>query len=200
MAKKKSKKDGGKAVSKAKRGPAEESELADSLFLIDPSGANPASGTPVPAGPTLSFSRTPTVLLTFAANRFTRSASRVYQDRFGIGAMDWRMLVMLMREPGSSVSHASRTIGIDKAAVSRSLQRLEKRGLATPEVVGGDERRKDWRLTPAGRALHDRVLELALVRQKALLNGFSREEIAAFTGYLSRFLENLEHLNVSSTD
>lgn len=197
MAKKKSKKGGGKAASKGKQGPRKSGDLADALFLIDPAGAGAGAdaGSPMPAGPTLSFSRTPTVLLTFAANRFTRSASRVYQDRFGIGAMDWRMLVMLMREPGSSVSHASRTIGIDKAAVSRSLQRLEKRGLATPTEVDGDERRKDWGLTPEGRALHDQILDLALDRQKALLDGFSRADVTAFTAYLSRFLENLDRLN-----
>ena len=90
---------------------------------------------------TLSFSRSPTVLLNFAANRFTRNASRHYQNAFGIGAMDWRMLVTLTRDPGSSVSHASATIGIDKGAVSRSLARLEKEGLAKAQCNSPDERR-----------------------------------------------------------
>jgi len=165
-------------------------ELPDSTFLIYPSETEDS-----PAGPTFSFSRTPTVLLSFAANRFTRSASRVYQDRFDIGAMDWRILVMLMREPGSSVSHASRTIGIDKAAVSRSLRRLEERGMVEARQIGDDERRKEWYLTAEGAALHDHILPLALSRQKKLLDGFSEQEVRAFTGFLSRFLTNLEVLN-----
>ncbi len=161
--------------------------LPDEMFLIAPGDAPDG-----PARPTLSFSRTPTVLLTFAANRFTRAASREYQAMFGIGAMDWRMLVMLTREPGSTVSHAARTIGIDKAAVSRSLQRLEKSGLARPDTTGPDPRRKSWTLTAAGSDLHDRILAHALDRLSQLMAGFSPEEARTFTGYLARFLDNLD--------
>lgn len=167
--------------------------LPDEMFLIHPSDARDS-----PAATTLSFQKSPTVLLNFAANRFTRMAARHYQDRFGIGAMDWRMLVMLTREPGSSVAHASRTIGIDKAAVSRSLKRLEQAGLARAEVAGTDERRKSWTLTDEGHRLHSQMLAVALDRQKELLHGFSGEEVQAFTSYLARFLENLDRLDGST--
>lgn len=162
-------------------------DLPDDLFLVHPDGSEHG-----PASATLSFRRSPTVLLNFAGNRFTRSAARFYQQEFGLGAMDWRMLVMLTREPGSSVSHAARTIGIDKAAVSRSLQRLESAGLAQAETPAGDERRKTWSLTPDGIALHARVLPAALARQRALLKGFSAEEVATLTGFLNRMLDNLD--------
>ncbi|MFT4792638.1 MAG: DNA-binding MarR family transcriptional regulator [Paracoccaceae bacterium] len=141
---------------------------------------------------TLSFSRAPTVLMTFAANRYTRTVSRIYQDRFGIGAMDWRMLVMLTREPGSSVSHASRIIGIDKAAVSRSLTQLEKRGLVRAETPGPDGRRRLFRLTEPGHAMHDALLELALEQNRHLFAGFSAADITTLAGLLSRFLTNLD--------
>ena len=140
---------------------------------------------------TLSFDRSPTVLLTFAANRFTRAAARFYQDRYGIGAMDWRMLVMLTREPGSSVSHAGRTIGIDKGAVSRSLKRLEAKGLAAP--AGGN--RSDWVLTPEGQALHAEILEVALERQRKLLKGLSKSDVETLTRCLGQFLVNLSDLD-----
>lgn len=159
-------------------------ELDDGMFLV----ASDDGGT------TLSFSRSPTVLMTFAANRFTRIASRYYQDKFGIGAMDWRMLVMLTRVPGCSVAEASRTIGIDKAAVSRSLARLEQNGLATAFSATNDERRRSWTLTAKGRDLHDCILEIALERQRTLLNGFSAGDVMQFTTYLGMFLENLDNL------
>ncbi|WP_299348832.1 MarR family winged helix-turn-helix transcriptional regulator [uncultured Shimia sp.] len=171
------------------------SELDDALFLIDPNDSESS-----PARRTLSFRRTPTVLLNFAANRFTRNAARYYQKQFGIGAMDWRMLVMLSREPGSSVSHAAKTIGIDKAAVSRSLQRLEKMNLVSAKASGPDERRKDWTLTPAGARMHDEILIVALERQRQLLTGFSKAEVEQFTDYLARFLSNLDTLADDTTD
>ncbi|UWQ92029.1 MarR family transcriptional regulator [Rhodobacteraceae bacterium M382] len=162
-------------------------DLPDDMFLV-----HPTEGEAGPAASTLSFSRSPTVLLNFAGNRFTRSAARFYQEEFGLGAMDWRMLVMLTREPGSSVSHAARTIGIDKAAVSRSLRRLQLSGLVLAEVRGDDDRRKVWSLTPSGTQLHARVLPGALARQRALLEGFSAQDVVTLTGFLSRMLQNLD--------
>ena len=125
---------------------------------------------------TLSFRRTPTVLLTFAANL------RVLGSRREAAA----------REPGSGGSHAGRTIGSDKGAVSRSLQRLAKRGLV--EATDGPPNRPGWRLTDAGGDLHDRILDLAMTRQGRLLDGFSEDEIRAFNDYLQRFLSNLDRL------
>lgn len=163
--------------------------LDDDLFLVDviDDKTNKVSST-------LSFSRSPTVLLTFAANRFTRKAARYYQQEFGIGAMDWRMLVMLTREPGASVALASKTIGIDKGAVSRSLARLEASGLVEGHSTLNDERRRSWHLTEAGEQLHARMLTGALQRQRQLLDGFDSVEVERFNGYLRRFLSNLEKL------
>jgi DNA-binding MarR family transcriptional regulator len=169
---------------------AETDLLSDEMFLV-------TVGEQEHEYRTLGFSRTPTVLLTFAANRFTRSAARLYQRRFGIGAMDWRMLVMLTRAPGSSVAQASKTIGIDKGAVSRSLARLEEKGLVQAECNAPDARRRDWTLTPQGQALHDEILQVALSRQKQLLDGFSPDEVTAFNDYLKRFLANLDQLNTA---
>ena len=161
--------------------------LPDDLFLIDMSNIDEAG-----SGTTLSFSRSTTVLLTFTANRFTRSAARHYLEEFGIGAMDWRMLVMLTRSPDCSVAHASRTIGIDKAAVSRSLSRLEQAGLASAQCKHADKRRRGWSLTKAGHELHGKMLAHALERQQKLLDGFGIEEVEALNGYLRRMLQNLQ--------
>lgn len=165
-------------------------ELPDEMFLVSPEDAGiPADGT------TLSFSRSTTVLLTFAANRFTRKAAQHYRTEFGIGVMDWRMLVMLTRAPGSNVAHASKTMGIDKAAVSRSLGRLEKSGLAASTAGTPDERRREWRLTKKGRDLHARILDASLNRQKELLDGFTPTEVEQFNGFLRRCLKNLDNVS-----
>ncbi|WP_269580644.1 MarR family winged helix-turn-helix transcriptional regulator [Roseibium sp. Sym1] len=157
------------------------------MFLVD------LDETEAPShGTTLSFSRATTVLLTFAANRFTRKAAQHYRKQFGIGVMDWRMLVMLTRAPGCNVAHASKTMGIDKAAVSRSLARLENSGLAASTVNTPDERRRDWRLTKRGHDLHDRILKASLKQQKALLEGFTPLEVEQFNGFLRCCLKNLD--------
>ncbi|MCD9148091.1 MarR family winged helix-turn-helix transcriptional regulator [Pseudophaeobacter flagellatus] len=164
--------------------------LSDDLFLVTATGAPDD-----PAATTLSYRNSPVVLVTFAGNRLTREATHAYQAEFGIGVMDWRMLVMLTRSPGCPVAEAARVTGIDKAAVSRSLQRLETSGLARALATGGDERRKAWYLTPEGQALHARILPRALERQRDLLKGFTEAETVSFTQYLQRFLDNANALN-----
>lgn len=157
------------------------------MFLVD---AEETAA--MPARRTLSFSRTPTVLLTFAANRFTRQSAAALQAKFSIGAMDWRMLVMLTRHPGATVALSAETIGIDKAAISRSLQRLEEKGLAAPMPHDNDPRRKDWTLTKEGEVLHAEILTVVLDRLEQQLAGFSDEEIKEFTRLLGKFHRNLE--------
>lgn len=161
--------------------------LSDDLFLLaDGDAKDDRAG-----AKTLSFSNATSILLTFTANRFTRSAARLYQEQFRIGAMDWRMLVMLTREPGCSVAHASKTIGIDKAAVSRSLARLETCGLVDGYRDASDPRRRAWSLTKKGRRLHDQILPVALQNIKNLLTGFTPDEVEQFNDFLRRGLENM---------
>jgi DNA-binding MarR family transcriptional regulator len=143
---------------------------------------------------TLELEHNPTVLVVWAANRFNRLASRYYQTHFGISAMDWRMLVMLCKEPDIAVSEASALIGYDKGAVSRSLQALEEMKLVKSQVVGSNARNKRWRLTPKGQRMHDKILVAALERQNQLLEGFGPDEVQSFNRMLHRFLGNLDAL------
>ena len=146
------------------------------------------------SGRTLELERNPTVLLVWAANRFNRNASRFYQEAFGISAMDWRMLVMLCKEPGIAVSAASLATGYDKGAVSRSLRIIEQMGLAEGRAEGTNDSNKFWYLTRKGRQLHDKVLAAALERQKQLLTGMSAEDVVIFNALLQKFMTNLERL------
>lgn len=161
----------------------------DALFLVDVDDEDGRHDQ------TLSFSRSPTVLLTFAANRFTRAAARRYSEIFGIGAVDWRLLVMLTRRPGATVTEAATTIGIDKGAVSRCIARLEAKALVEKGDLHANGRSRGWWLTDAGRELHARILREALDRQRVLFDGFSTDDIAAFNGYLTKFLGNLDRLS-----
>ncbi len=143
---------------------------------------------------TLSFTSSPAVMLCFAANHFTQAAARIYRQHYSIGVTDWRLLVMLTREPGATVSRAADAIGIDKAAVSRSLQQLKEKGLAIQGEVQANGRSRGWTLTAGGRGLHDQVLVEALARQRELFAGFSADEVLQLNGMLRRILANLKSL------
>jgi len=143
---------------------------------------------------TLSMSRTPTMLLSFAANKFTEAASHYFNDNFGLGAVDWRMLFLLARSPGTTAAQASKTIGVDKGTVSRSVSRLTKNELIVAGELHANGRSRGLSLSPSGRTLHDQILEVAVAQHVHLLKGFDEAEVKIFCELLLRFTSNLEDL------
>lgn len=141
---------------------------------------------------TLSISRTPAMLLSFAANKFTEAASDYFADRLGLGSVDWRMLLLLARFPGITAMEASKTIGVDKGTVSRAASRLTRRALITAGDLHANGRSRGLFLTPAGRAIHDQILDIAVSQQIALLQGFNADEALLLADMLRRFASNLE--------
>jgi DNA-binding MarR family transcriptional regulator len=145
---------------------------------------------------TMSFSRTPQILLAHAANRTARvGGENLKKDPGSIGTVDFKVLVMLARYPGSSVKTASDTIGIDKGAVSRSLAKLERDGVAIATCERNDDRRKNWRLTVSGYDLHDQLVVNAIKFQKELLKGFDLNEVKQLNAFLHRILHNIDVLD-----
>ena len=141
---------------------------------------------------TLSMSRTPTMLLSFAANKFTEAASNYFQKVFGLGTVDWRMLFLIARKPGTTSAQASQIIGVDKGTVSRSVSRLTSIDLIKLGDVHANGRSRGLFLTPAGRQMHDRIFAVAMHQHTHLLEGFDAAEIAMFCDLLARFTRNLD--------
>jgi DNA-binding MarR family transcriptional regulator len=166
--------------------------LPDEIFLTEDDGSTIRR--------TLNLATNPMALLVFAANRHSRNSARYYHRRLGIRATDYRILVILTAEPNSSVTSASEVIGIDKAAVSRSLQRLEAQRYVTSKTPGSNTRHRLWRLTAKGNALHDKVLALGLERQRQHLKGFTAEDVKNFSGMLRLIMKNLRSEETDAED
>ena len=119
------------------------------------------------------------------AQKIAASASATYRPRFGVGLTDWRVLAALGAEPWIASARIAQACGLDKAAVSRSLAALRAAGLV--EGDGGAARRGDLlALTPAGLALHDRLVEAATERERGLLEGFSSQDRVHFAELIAR--------------
>lgn len=130
-------------------------------------------------------------LLGAVYNKMSSSASRAYLARFGVGVIDWRVLSMLAIEQDISASRICQVVGLDKAAVSRSITLLERKGAVAGSNGGGRGNPRTLRLTPDGQVLHDRIFILAKDREARLLTGLSLQERAVLTGLLRRLHANL---------
>lgn len=142
--------------------------------------------------PVLDLPRYAPALLTFLANKLSRGASALYRRHFCVGIIDWRIMALLAIEPRIPASRVCKVIGLDKGPVSRSVAFLVRKGLATTEGDGGDARRRIIALTPAGRALHDRILQVALERERRLLSCLAPDEVEVLLGLLNRLHDNLD--------
>jgi DNA-binding MarR family transcriptional regulator len=129
--------------------------------------------------------------LTFVANKLGRGASRNYLKVFDVGVETWRCLVFLAIHSSITAQEISQVLGMDKASVSRCFKGLQARRLITMGLDDADGRVRIATLTPAGRALHDEIRDMALERERALLSVLSESERDTLLGLLKRLHENL---------
>jgi DNA-binding MarR family transcriptional regulator len=154
------------------------------------------SDQPVPDGGTvLDLTSYVPALLTFVSNKLTRSGSALYRRHFGVGITEWRILAMLAVEPSIPATRICQVIGFDKGPVSRSLALMEGRGLVTIRPDEADTRRRLATLTPAGRALHDRIIVVALERERRLLSCLTAEQRSTLVEVLNLLHDNLADVN-----
>lgn len=136
-----------------------------------------------------------TYFFTVAANKLSSGSSRLYLKKFGIGIIEWRIMAMLAVEPQISPARITQVVGIDKAGVSREMRKLEQKGYLRISDDESNLRRKMLELTPEGYALHDRVIQVALERERRLLSDLSREEVAVFLDLLARTTARIAYAN-----
>ena len=129
-------------------------------------------------------------LLLWLSNKVSSSASSLYREKFHIAVTDWRMLSYFMIYPWSTASKAAELMGLDKAAISRSVALLMTKGWLKCRPLG--LRKIEYQVTPSGEKLHNALFKLAIAREKALLEGFSEDERKLLISMMHRMLNNLK--------
>jgi DNA-binding MarR family transcriptional regulator len=142
-------------------------------------------------GPALDIDRYVPAFVTFIANKLSNSATAVYQRNFGINVTEWRIMTQLALEPGIPASRICQVIGFNKGPVSRTLALMQKRGLVTIRTDPNDGRTHSITLTAKGRGIHDKVIVVALEREKRLLSCLKADEREVLIDLLRRIHDNL---------
>lgn len=117
--------------------------------------------------------------------------SQHYQSLYGIGVVEWRVMAALAEAPDSRLRTICDALIADKGAVSRALGKLKEKGLITGKNDQWHTCHKYWRLTPAGRALHDVIFTENQRLNEALLNNVSHEQISVFHQVLQQLKYNI---------
>lgn len=125
--------------------------------------------------------------LSILSNRVSQSIAREYEQRFGLGVTEWRVMAVLARFDALSAREVAERTAMDKVAVSRALARLVESGRVSRRTHHGDKRRSVLRLSAQGWKIHDAVAPLALRHERELLEQLSPAERET----LSRILDKL---------
>jgi DNA-binding MarR family transcriptional regulator len=133
--------------------------------------------------------------LSSIGNKLSRGASQLYLRKFGVGVNEWRLLANLKVRGTSSAGAICEASGIDKAAASRAVGRLQDLNLVRAVGDPNDGRSRRLSMTEAGVALHDQIITVALERERALLSGLTASERDGLIELLRRLYANVELLN-----
>lgn len=124
--------------------------------------------------------------LSVLSNRLTLWAARTYGREFGIGVLEWRVLAALALLGSATAREVADLTVLDKSNVSRAVRRLLDRGFVERAGHPADGRMRILSLTPAGRALHDRVAVRSRERERRLFEGWDERDRERFRALVAR--------------
>lgn len=126
--------------------------------------------------------------LSILAQIVSASLHDLYAEPFGLSVTQWRVMAALGRFAPLTASDVGQRIVMDKVAVSRAVAGLMQRGLVERATDRADRRRASLRLSARGRAMHARIVPLALTYEDRLYKVLSAEERRSFDALTDRLL------------
>jgi DNA-binding MarR family transcriptional regulator len=116
------------------------------------------------------------------------------QTMAGLGITATQASIIFMLASGRSLVAAdlAREYGIDASAVTRLVNRLEKRGLLVRERSNADRRMVKLALTAQGVVVAEQIPEIFTHVLDVLLTRFTPEEIGFLKSMLRRIMKNSE--------
>ena len=113
-----------------------------------------------------------------------------YSAQFGLGLNEWSCIALLASEDNISATRICEVGGFDRSIVSRSINALIERGYVASRPVPSHNRKRLLNITPAGRLIHDQIMEAVLVGQDALLKGLNKKQRSDLLKYLQLLHQN----------
>lgn len=107
-----------------------------------------------------------------------------------ISHAQWIVVMLLGDGAASTAAELCRILIYDPGAMTRLLDRLEKKGVLRRVRAKGDRRTVRLQLTAAGKRLYPRILEALVEVFNRLLRGFSKSEVCQLEELLRRIVAN----------
>ncbi|MBL6624642.1 MAG: winged helix-turn-helix transcriptional regulator [Alphaproteobacteria bacterium] len=103
------------------------------------------------------------------ANALSRRLAERYEARFEISVAEWRIIIHLTQESEISIRDIYTRVDMDRARVTRAVQRLQARGLVSKLVNESDRRLIRLALSDSGRQMANEIAGIAARFEAELL-------------------------------
>jgi DNA-binding MarR family transcriptional regulator len=107
-----------------------------------------------------------------------------------ITAAQFAILKSIAHEEADSASGICKDMSYDPGAMTRMLDRLERRGLVRRVAHPHDRRASNLELTAEGTAVYPKLRATAMKVLNRFLDGFTQKEARQLERFLQRMLEN----------
>ena len=105
-------------------------------------------------------------------------------------AMQWVPLMFIYKGKANTAAELARLADVDTGAMTRTLDRLEAKGLLRRLRSTEDRRMNKLELTPSGRASAEQCPAMLARMHQRHLRDFTEQEVEQLRGYLLRMLAN----------
>lgn len=123
--------------------------------------------------------------LRMISNHVSQSFARKVEGS-GVTVAEWVMLREMYEAGQTSPSRLAASTGLTRGAVSKLIDRLVQKKLATRAEADEDRRYQDVELTPAGRALVPKLAELADLNDEEFFSCLTADERASLIAALRK--------------
>ncbi|MBB6252631.1 MarR family winged helix-turn-helix transcriptional regulator [Nitrospirillum iridis] len=136
--------------------------------------------------PDLQLNRFLPYRLNILSKKVSLALATRYQERFGLSIPEWRVFATLGQEQPLSSNDIVERTAMDKAKVSRAVNRLVECGLLDRQPHPRDQRLLRLSFSARGRDLYTQVAPEALAWEKQLLSVLTEAERAQLWALMER--------------
>lgn len=108
-------------------------------------------------------------------------------------ANQWQPLILIYYKKIDSPAELAKSLQVDNAAVTRTLDRLEQKGFIRRQKNDNDKRQIKIVLTEAGSAISKQILPIIADGLNIQLHGFDEQEITSLINMLNKIIKNSEN-------
>jgi DNA-binding MarR family transcriptional regulator len=141
----------------------------------------------------------PAFLMADAARLFRRAFNARARE-LGLTGQQWRVLVVIRRNPGLRQSVAAEMLEVEPITLSRMVDRLADAGMVERRADPSDRRAWSLFLSAAAEPLMDRMRAMAEALTDDALEGFTAAERGLLIDLASRYRANLSRRTESLAD